>query len=58
MNIHDEKLPGKAQDQIDKNMNRVQIGDGPYAYYPLFEYFRIVADIQVNKMKVLLLQPL
>ena len=35
MNIRDEKLPGKVQDEIDKNMNRVQVGDGPYAYYPL-----------------------
>jgi hypothetical protein len=35
MNIRDEKPPGKVQDQIDKNKNRVQVGDGPYAYYPL-----------------------
>ena len=34
-NIRDEKLPGKVRVQIDKNMNRVQVGDGPYAYYPL-----------------------
>ena len=32
MNIHDEKLPGKVQDQIDKNMKRVLVG---YVYYPL-----------------------
>ena len=35
MNIRDEKLPKNLQDQIDKNVNRVQVGDGPYAYYPL-----------------------
>ena len=35
MNIRDENLPGKVQEQIDKNMNRVQVGDGPHAYYPL-----------------------
>ena len=33
MNIRDEKLPRKVQDQIDKSMNRVHVG--PYAYYPL-----------------------
>ena len=35
MKIRDEKLPKNLQDQIDKNLNRVQVGDGPYAYYPL-----------------------
>jgi len=35
MNIRDEKLPNDLQNQIDKNMNRVQVEDGPYAYYPL-----------------------
>ena len=34
-NIPDEKLPDKVRVQIDKNKNRVQDGDGPYAYYPL-----------------------
>jgi len=35
MNIHDEKLPNDVQNQIDKNMNRVQVRDRPYACYPL-----------------------
>ena len=35
MNICDGTLPNDLQNQVDKNMNRVQVGDGPYAYYPL-----------------------
>ena len=35
MNIRDEKLPNDLQNQIDKNMNRVQVREGPYATYPL-----------------------
>ncbi|KAH9008852.1 hypothetical protein EDB83DRAFT_2585034, partial [Lactarius deliciosus] len=35
MNIHDEYLPYDLQNQIDKNKARVQVGDGPYACYPL-----------------------
>ncbi|KAH9171271.1 hypothetical protein EDB89DRAFT_2243611 [Lactarius sanguifluus] len=35
MNIHDEDLPYDVQNQIDKNKARVQVGDGPYASYPL-----------------------
>jgi len=35
MKIHDEGLPNGLQSEIDKNMNRIQVVDGPYAYYPL-----------------------
>ncbi|KAH9057466.1 hypothetical protein EDB87DRAFT_1823595 [Lactarius vividus] len=35
MNIRDENLPYDLQNQIDKNKACVQVGDGPYAYYPL-----------------------
>ncbi|KAH8992599.1 hypothetical protein EDB86DRAFT_2932241 [Lactarius hatsudake] len=35
MNIHDEYLPHDLQNQIDKNKARVQVGDGPYACYPV-----------------------
>ncbi|KAF8162555.1 hypothetical protein B0H34DRAFT_651171 [Crassisporium funariophilum] len=35
MNIRDEQLPNGLQNQINRNMNRVQAGDTSYAYYPL-----------------------
>jgi len=35
MKIRDEGLPNNLQNQIDKSVNRVQVRDGPYAYYPL-----------------------
>lgn len=37
MKIRDENLPDGLQNQIDKNTDRVQVGDddGPYACYPL-----------------------
>jgi hypothetical protein len=35
MNIRDEKLPREVQDLIDKNNMNREVGDGPYAYYPL-----------------------
>jgi hypothetical protein len=35
MKIRDEKLPNGLQEQIDKNVNRVQVGDWLCAYYPL-----------------------
>ena len=36
MKICDEGLPnGLVQNEIDKNMSRIQVGDGPYVYYPL-----------------------
>jgi len=35
MKIRDEGLPNGLQNEIDKSVNRVKVGDGPYAYYPL-----------------------
>ncbi|KIM45752.1 hypothetical protein M413DRAFT_442362 [Hebeloma cylindrosporum] len=35
MRLRDEGLPGGLQNEIDKNVNRIQVRDGPYAYYPL-----------------------
>ena len=35
MKIRDEGLPDGLQNEIDKSMNRIQVEDGPYAYYPL-----------------------
>ena len=35
MNIRDEKLLRSLQNRINENMNRIQVGNGPYAYYPL-----------------------
>ena len=35
MNICDEKLLQSLQNQINENMNHIQVGNGPYAYYPL-----------------------
>jgi hypothetical protein len=33
--IRDKELPDGLQKEIDENMGRAQVGDGPYAYYPL-----------------------
>ncbi|KAH9021872.1 hypothetical protein EDB84DRAFT_519240 [Lactarius hengduanensis] len=35
VNVRDEDLPYDLQNQIDKNKAHVQVGDRPYAYYPL-----------------------
>ena len=35
MNILDKILPNSLQNQIDKSTNRVQVGEGPFATYPL-----------------------
>jgi len=35
MKIRDEALPNGLQNKIDENMSRIQVEDGPYAYYPL-----------------------
>lgn len=35
MKIRDKGLPNGLQNEIDQNMSCIQVGDGPYAYYPL-----------------------